>query len=283
MRRYRIGLGRRALGAALLGIALAVGSAGARADDLLAQIRARGFIRVGTFSIPPEAWIDTQTGEWKGIDADFTREIAKSIGVKVQPVLLNHASLVPSLESGRVDVIAALYLTPERQKITSYNTEPFWYGMDVLITQKANFSVKKFADMKGKVLGVTRASAQEIEATELQKKFAVAEIKKYDSADPMLMDLKAGRLDAALWWGISFDYATKQNSDYDFKIVEYVPPQYVGSDTLPGNYYVFPKVGSENLIKLFDSEIALMKKDGRGEKVLSYYGLTNPGYLTGKH
>jgi polar amino acid transport system substrate-binding protein len=283
MKRYRIAHGYRALAAALLGVALAVGSIGARADDLLAQIKARGFIRVGTFSIPPEAWIDTQTGEWKGIDADFTNEIAKSIGVKVQPVLLNHASLVPSLESGRVDVIAALYLTPERQKITSYNTEPFWYGMDVLITQKTNTGVKKFPDMKGKVLGVTRASAQEIEATALQKKFAVGEIKKYDSADPMLMDLKAGRLDAALWWGTSFDYAIKQNSDYDFKVVEYVPPEYVGSDTLPGNYYVFPKEGSENLIKLFDAQIVSMRKDGRGEKVLSNYGLTNPGYLTGKH
>jgi ABC-type amino acid transport substrate-binding protein len=282
MRRIRI-TGRCLMLRVALCIALVSGSfTQARAADLLEQIKTRGFMRVGTFSIPPEAWIDIKTGEWRGVDADFTKALAKSIGVEVDPIVLVHAALVPALESGRVDVIVALYQTPDRQKVMAYNTEPVWYGADVLITQKRNTTIKQFPDMKGKVLGVTRASAQEIEASELQKKFGVGEIKKYESADPMLLDLKAGRLDAALWWGFTTDYALKQHPDYDFRVVEYIPPVYLGRETLPANYYVFPKRGSESLIKVFDAGLEKMREDGEGRKILEKYGLVSPSYSTGR-
>ena len=58
-------------------------------------------MRVGTFSIPPECWIDIGTGEWLGIDADFTKAIAKAIGVEVDPVVITHSALAPALQSGR--------------------------------------------------------------------------------------------------------------------------------------------------------------------------------------
>src|SRR5205814_204848 len=197
--------------------------------DLLAEIKQRGYVRVGTFSIPPECWIDIGSGEWKGIDADFTKAIAKGIGVDVDPVVITHAALAPSLQSGRLDVIAGLYRTAEREKVMAYNSNPFWYGIDVLIAQKANDEIKSFADMKAKSLGTVRGSAQEQEATRLQEKFGVGEIKKYETADPMLLDLKAGRIDAAIWWGFTFDYAAKQNPSYEIKVVEYLPPEYLGS------------------------------------------------------
>src|SRR3546814_8123641 len=110
-------------------------------------------MRVGTFSIPPECWIDISTGEWLGIDADFTKAIAKAIGVEVDPIVITHSALAPALQSGRLDTIAGLYRTPERETIMAYNEVPFWYGMDVLITQKGQDDIKSFADMKGKTLG----------------------------------------------------------------------------------------------------------------------------------
>jgi polar amino acid transport system substrate-binding protein len=178
----------------------------ADAGDLLSDIKSRGYMRVGTFSIPPECWIDIGSGEWLGIDADWTNGIAKAIGVDVDPVVITHAALAPSLQSGRLDAIAGLYRTEERKKVMAYNDLPIWYGIDVLITQKSNGAINSFADMKGKSLGTVRGSAQEQEATKLQAKFGVGDIKKYETADPMLLDLKAGRIDAAIWWGFTFDY-----------------------------------------------------------------------------
>lgn len=274
---------RRFFNTALVGMAgtaLAGAPAFAEEDDLLAQIKKRGFMRVGTFSIPPEAWIDIDSGEWRGIDADFTRAIAKSIGVEVDPVVLVHAALAPALEGNRVDVIAGLYRTPEREKVMAYNEVPFWYGIDVVVAKREG-GVDKLDELKGKVIGTVRGSAQEVEAEELKTRYGIADIRKFDSADPMLLDLKAGRLDAAIWWGYTFDYAVQKNPSYDFKVVEYLAPEYLGSDKLPATYYVFAKSGTQSLIKAFDDEIRRLQAAGEGQKIMDSYGLTNPAYITG--
>lgn len=282
MYRSKFGISRRTFLAASAGTAaVTLASRRSSAADLLEEIKSRGYMRVGTFSIPPECWIDIGTGEWLGIDADFTKAIAKSIGVEIDPVVITHSALAPALQSGRLDTIAGLYRTPERETVMAYNEIPFWYGMDVLITQKDQADIKSFADMKGRTLGTVRGSAQELEAVELQKSFGVGEIRKYESADPMLLDLKAGRVEAAIWWGYTFDYAVRQNPDYDLKVVEYMPPQYLGSDKLPGTHYAFSKEGSESLIAAFDSEIRRLLDSGEGKAIMDKYGLTNPAYLTG--
>lgn len=249
--------------------------------DLLADIKKRGFIRIGTFSIPPETWIDISTGEWKGIAADFTKAVAAEIGVEADPVVLVHSALAPALDSGRIDVISGLYRTEEREKVMAYGKKPFWYGIDVLLT-RSNDGIGSVEDLKGKVIGTVRGSAQEVEAAELQKRYGISDIRKYDAADPMLMDLKAGRLDAAVWWGYTFDYAIKQNPNYDFKVVEYLAPEYLGSDTLPANYYVFSKNRTSSLIEAFDAAIDKLKMAGKDKEIMERYGLTNPSYLTGK-
>lgn len=282
MYRSKLRLSRRTFLAASAGTAaLALAPRRGSAADLLEEIKSRGYMRVGTFSIPPECWIDIGTGEWLGIDADFTKAIAKALGVEVDAVVITHAALAPALQSGRLDTIAGLYRTPERETVMAYNEVPFWYGMDVLISQKGQDDIKSFADMKGRTLGTVRGSAQELEAVELQKSFGVGEIRKYESADPMLLDLKAGRVDAVIWWGFTFDYAVQQNPDYDFKVVEYMPPQYLGSEKLPGTHYAFRKDGSESLIAAFDTEIKRLIDSGEGKAIMHKYGLTNPAYLTG--
>jgi polar amino acid transport system substrate-binding protein len=262
-------------------IVLASVSASVMAADRLKEIKERGFIRVGTFSIPPESWIDINSGEWLGVDADFSKAIAKSLGVEYDPVILTHAALAPALQSGRVDVIAGLYKTTEREKVMAYNKIPFWYGVDVLVAQAAS-NLKGFVDLKGKTIGTVRGSAQEGEATQIQQKFSTGEIKKYESADPMLMDLRAGRIDAAIWWGYTYDYAAKQNPSYDLKVVEYLAPELLGSSKLPATYYVFSKDGTEDLIKAFDAEIKRLQDSGEAKAILDKYGMTNPGYYTGK-
>jgi polar amino acid transport system substrate-binding protein len=120
---------------AFVAVTVLTASASAQAADLLQEIKDRGFIRIGTFSIPPESWVDISSGEWLGVDADFSIAIAKSLGVEYDPVILTHAALAPALQSGRVDVIAGLYKTPERQEVMAYNAIPFWYGVDVLVAK----------------------------------------------------------------------------------------------------------------------------------------------------
>ena len=64
----------------------------------------------------------------------------------------------------------------------------------------------------------------------------------------MLLDLKAGRIDAAIWWGYTYDYAAQQNPTTTSRSSNTCAPEFLGSETLPATYYVFKKEGTESLI-----------------------------------
>ena len=255
----------------------------AMAADLMSDVKSRGYIRVGMFVAPPESWVDTETGEWKGIDADFTKAIAKDLGVDIDVIPLTHAALAPALNSGRVDVIVGLYHTDERAKVIAYNKTPFWFGVDALVTQKDRPDIKGFADLKGKTVGVVRGSAQELEATKLQEKFGVTDIKKYDTGDTMLMDVKAGRVDAGMvglyvrLCGQAEPQLRPAAGRLHAAGISRLPP------SLPGVYYTFPKEGSESLIKFFDAKLEKMVTAGETKRVLESYGLTSTAYQTGQY
>ena len=70
--------------------------------------------------------------------------------------------------------------------------------------------------------------------------------------------------------------------DYELKVVEYMPPEYLGSSSLPGTFFVFAKEATGSLIKAFDNEIKRLLERGEGKTIMAKYGLTSPAYLTGK-
>ena len=101
MSNFHISIKRRSFLAGAAVAPLLLTAHPAAAGDLLSEVKTRGYIRVGTFSIPPECWIEIGSGEWLGIDADFTKAIAKAIGVDVDPVVITHAATGPAADSRR--------------------------------------------------------------------------------------------------------------------------------------------------------------------------------------
>jgi polar amino acid transport system substrate-binding protein len=65
-------------------------------------------------------------------------------------------------------------------------------------------------------------------------------------------------------------------------VVEYLAPEYLGSDTLPATHFVFAKEGTESLVQAFDAEIKRLRDSGEAKAFLDKYGMTNPAYFTGK-
>lgn len=267
------------------GLAAATGwmgaPAGADDGDLLQQIKKRGYMRVGTFNEPPECWIDMTSGLWSGFDADYVNSVAKSIGVEVDAVVIAYSALAPALDSGRLDSVIGMLKTAERLKVMAYTNSPMWYGPDVVVTQKSNTALASLKDLQGKNLGTIRGSAQEAEAQGIKKQYGVAEIRSYDTPDAMLLDVRAGRIDGGVWFGFAYDYAAKQNPDYELRVVEYLSPSLLNLDKLPGAYPVFSKNGTASLIAAFDAEIDRLHASGEGAKIMAKYGLTDPSYVTG--
>lgn len=94
--------------------------------DVLARIRERGFVRAGVTPEAPYALVEPG-GQVGGESPEALRRALAAIGVdSVQWVLLDFDQLIPALEVGRVDVVAAgLFATPARRERVLFSRATF--------------------------------------------------------------------------------------------------------------------------------------------------------------
>lgn len=85
-------------------------------DHSLDQARERGELRIGYALEAPYALIRAD-GQPGGESPEVARAVAQRMGLRTVWVLTEFDRLIPELEAGRFDVIAAgMFVTPERQK-----------------------------------------------------------------------------------------------------------------------------------------------------------------------
>ncbi len=188
----------RALALAVMAAAgLAMGIAPvAAAADLLASVKARGTLKValeGTY--PPFNYKDQKTGQLAGYDVDVARLLGARLGLKVEFVSSEWASILAGLSANKYDVIISqVGINPKREQAFDFST-PYIYSMPQLIVRKDDQGAyKTLADLKGKKLGVGQGSVYEQQARAVPG----IDVRSYAAAPDTMSDLASGRLDAAL-------------------------------------------------------------------------------------
>ena len=107
----------RGLGAAAVGVPVVsflnacsktdAGGGASSAKSVLDRGRDPGFLRVAVFSEPPYTKLRPD-GTVTGAEPDVLRAVCKSLGIDdIKGVKVAYESMIPSLQAGRVDVIAA--------------------------------------------------------------------------------------------------------------------------------------------------------------------------------
>ena len=83
---------------------LAVVSCGKDKSDVEAVKEANKLV-VGVTVYPPMDYVDDESGEWVGFDAELAQMFAKSLGVNCQLVIINWNNKVAELNSKQIDLI----------------------------------------------------------------------------------------------------------------------------------------------------------------------------------
>ena len=126
------------LGALCAFVALIGCATAARAETTLQRIQRTGEVRIGYANEKPFAYTlpdGTVTGE----SPEIAKAIFAKLGVKkVDAVLTEWGSLIPGLQAGRFDVIAAgMYITPQRCTQVAFADPQYQIG-DTLLTPPGN-------------------------------------------------------------------------------------------------------------------------------------------------
>jgi len=164
---------------------------------VIMPLAARANLRVATASTYPPYEFLNEKGELDGFDKDLMEEIGRRLGEKIVWLDTGHYDMViPSLVTGRVDVIAAgMSATPIRAKRVLFST-PYVPTMASFVTAP-NVAVKKLEDLRGLRGCVPVGTTQDVFLTPLAGKLGF-QIKNFAKIEECLWDIVTGRSDFTL-------------------------------------------------------------------------------------
>lgn len=128
----------RRLALVALGLASALAATAASAETALERIQRTGVIRIGYANEAPFAYTEPN-GNVTGESPEIVKKIAARMGIrKIESVLTEWGGLIPGLQAGRFDLIAAgMYVTPARLNQVLF-TDPHYQLQDTLLVAKGN-------------------------------------------------------------------------------------------------------------------------------------------------
>ena len=99
-----------------------------------------------------------------GFDVEIAKKIAEKLGAELQIEDMTFDGLIPALEAGKIDFIAAgMSITEERKKNVDFSNG-YYKASQVIITLKDNTEINGPEDLENKTIGVQLGTTGDEEA-----------------------------------------------------------------------------------------------------------------------
>lgn len=214
-----------------------------------------GVLRVGSeTTFPPFEF--TEGDKYVGFDVDLSEAIAKKLGMKMEFKSMGFDALIPAVQSGDIDMIAAgINATPEREKALDFSDVYFDKGGFITVVRKDNTTIHNMDELAGKTVGVQIGTVP----ADMAKAIPNTTVKEMDSNSNIFMELKAGTIDGAIIDNAVAMYYLKQGADKDLKLV--------GEPTQSPGTVLGVKKGNTELQQAINKALKELKEDGTYQKI----------------
>ena len=182
-------------GILLLPVAGFQASGWAQGQSTLDAVKERGTLRIGAAQAEPWFFKDPGTQQWSGFGIALGKALADSAGVKLEVVEVTWGNAIAALQGNRIDLMAVLDATPERQQAADFPKHPLlYYALAVLV--RDGLDVKTWEDLNRKdvTLAVTQGTSIDAYVT---KATPNATILRFPSNAETVAAFQSGRADAA--------------------------------------------------------------------------------------
>ena len=131
-----------------------------------------------------------------GFEIDLGRDLCRRIAADCSFVAQDWDSLIPSLVAHRSDAImAAMEITPARQAAIAFTSPYVRMPSALLVRRDADLAGATPSDLAGRVIGAEQGGTHQLF---VQRVYPRSILKTYGSLADAILDLEAGRVDAAL-------------------------------------------------------------------------------------
>ncbi|GMO64196.1 MAG: transporter substrate-binding domain-containing protein [Rickettsiales bacterium] len=227
---------------------------------ILADVKAAE-ISVATAAIKYPVMYVNEKNEIVGCEPELATAVLKKLGYdKINFVDIGFDGLIPSLTSGKVDIIASgLSITEARKKMVDYSDPYVEVGSKIYI-RNSEKKVKSISDLKDKKLGTTIGTVQSDYAEKMEKEYGY-KLVVFTTTDDMFADLakEVGGIDAVIENEASAKAYIEKTK---MKI------KAVGKTLNPTQWaFGFRKSGQEEMIAKVNKALAELKKAGVIKKI----------------
>jgi glutamine transport system substrate-binding protein len=232
--------------------ALAFGATTAQAEEIV--------VATDTAFVPFEF---KQDGEYTGFDIEMWQAISEELGVEYELRPMDFSGIIPALQTGQVDVaLAGITIKPEREEVIDFSDGYYNSGFRLMVPSDSEITT--WDDLADKTLAVkTGTSASDWAEDNLPD----TELRKFPNIDNAYLELRTGRVDAAMHDtpNVLYYIATAGNGDV----------KAVGDQQMAHQYGIgFPK-GSD-LVGPVNEALAKMREDGRYDAIYAkWFGDSN--------
>ena len=198
-----------------------------------------------------------ESGEIVGFDIDLAKAMGEKLGKAIEFQSIDWTMKETELNAGNIDFIWNGYsISDERKEKVDFSV-PYLKNKQVIITL-ADSDINTKADLAGKTVaaqtGSTAVDAIEAEP-EVMATFKDGKPVTYESNNDVLMDLEAGRVDAAVADEIIIRYYMSKKGEDKFKILE----ENFGDE----EYGVGMRKGDTKLVEAFNQAYGELKAEGK--------------------
>ncbi|MBW1801219.1 MAG: transporter substrate-binding domain-containing protein [Deltaproteobacteria bacterium] len=250
-------------------------------------------VRVATEGAYPPWNATDPSGKLYGFDVDVINEVCKRSGLECEIIAQAWKGIIPGLTAGKYDcIIAGMQATHKRLKVidfagpyaktpgsfatvkssplAKFKSSPDRVTLNDVSADEQNVVDQLLKLLKGKVIGVQTTTTH---SNFLDTYFGkVATIRKYDSQENILLDLTAGRIDAA---EASLSYWIPIMKKKQGKDLALFGPAWTGDIFGLGNGIGVRK-GDPELKAIFNKALKSLREDGTLQKMaVKWFGFDN--------
>jgi polar amino acid transport system substrate-binding protein len=247
-------------------------------SKLLKEIASKKELVIGTSNEAPWSSVNT-SGVAEGIIPDMLTQFLQyeKITAQIKPVTMPFGSLIPSIQSGRIQLIGdAMYRTAPREKEIDF-TDILFYNPEALVVKKGNpQNIKSLTDLIGKT-GGSYEGASYIDVLKNVKGADGSKInvKVYPTVQDVIADVESGRLAGALIDSSVAGYALLQNPKLNIQIsTDYKAPDKAADCNALG----IAKGADPEFLKEFNTWYAKAVSNGDMKKLFEKWGLAPSDY-----
>lgn len=166
-------------------------------------------------TFPPFESVDENDGtKYIGVDIDIANHIAEKLGKKLVINDMQFSALVPTMTSGRADIIVSgISPTAERLEVIDFS-KPYFFPMNAIICAKGS-NYTELASLEGKKIGVSMGTSY----ANVAKSVKGAEVLELDSTPLVIQEIVNGRCDAGIFDATQAAEFCKQNEGLESFVI----------------------------------------------------------------